>query len=64
MHNKTNISESQIAAFILNFLVVVSPFFDSTMTTTQTQSLSALLAAIAVFAWNQRRKDKAVNNDK
>ena len=56
---KTKISESQIAAFLLNIILFSLPFFDVVLTMAQMQSGSAVLAGVAVFAWNQRRKDKS-----
>lgn len=55
---QTKISESQIAAFLLNVILFTLPFFDVVLTMAQMQSGSAVLAGVAVFAWNQRRKDK------
>ncbi len=56
--NKTGITESQIAQFILQALVFVIPFTAVEMSQAQMQAASGIAATIAVFAFNQRRKQK------
>ena len=56
---QTKISESQIAAFLLNVILFSLPFFDVVLTMVQMEAGSAVLAGVAVFAWNQSRKDKS-----
>lgn len=59
MKNKTKISESQIVQGLLQLLIFIIPFTSIVMTPGQMQAAAALGGMIAVFAWNQRRKQKA-----
>ncbi len=58
MPNKTGITESQIAQFVLQALVFVIPFTAVEMSQAQMQAASGIAATLAVFAFNQRRKQK------
>ncbi len=61
--NKTKISESQIAQFILQGLIFAIPFTSIEMTQAQMQAGAGLGAAIAVFCYRQRYKQKQVEKD-
>jgi len=56
--NKTGISESQIVQGVLQLLIFVIPFTSLALTSAQMQAAAALSGAIAMFAFNQRRKQK------
>ncbi len=57
--NKTKISESQVMQFVLQLLMFVIPFTSIQMTPEQMQAAAGIAGMIAVFTWNQRRKQKA-----
>ena len=59
---KTGISESQIAQFVLQALVVAIPFTPIEMSQAQMQAASCISATIAVFAFAQWQKQKAKKN--
>ena len=59
MPKKTKISESQIVQGLLQLLIFIIPFTSIVMTPDQMQAAASLSGLIAVFAWNQRRKQKA-----
>jgi len=58
MPNKTGITESQITQFVLQLLIIFSPYFAFTLTQGQMQAFAGVSGTIAVFAFNQRRKQK------
>lgn len=62
MPKKTKISESQIVQGVLQLLIFIIPFTSIEMTSAQMQAAAGLAGFIAVFAWNQRRKQKVADN--
>ena len=62
MSNKTGMSESQIAQGVLQALIFIIPFTSLVLSPEQMQAAAALSGSFAMFAWNQRRKQKAEEN--
>ena len=59
MSNKTKISESQIVQGVLQLIIFIVPFTSLELSQAQMQAAAALAGMIAMFTWNQRRKQKA-----
>ncbi len=63
MPNKTIISESQIVQAVLQALIFIIPFTSIVLSPAQMQAAAGLSGMIAMFAWNQRRRQKVYDKN-